>query len=142
MTIPTHEQLEHVYETTRVDEEKIRQALVRIRPSWRMVESMDQGGVFVRGNIQVLFSLAREDDGRIWIHVSACGRRGPREYFLPTWEEMKRVKNDFLGEDAWAYQVFPSQKLYVNQNPYVLHLFALLDNRPALPDFTRGLGTL
>jgi hypothetical protein len=55
---------------------------------------------------------------------------------------MKRVKHDFIGPDKWAYQVFPSESQYINQNPYVLHLFSLLENRPALPDFTRGLKML
>jgi hypothetical protein len=56
---------------------------------------------------------------------------------------MKRVKNDFIGEDRWAYQVFPSSKEYVNTNPNVLHLFSLFeDGAPALPDFTWGLGSL
>ena len=50
------------------------------------------------------------------------------------------MKNDFIGSDRWAYQVFPDEKHYINQHPCVLHLFSLLENRPALPDFTMGLG--
>lgn len=92
--------------------------------------------------MQVIFSVLRYEDGRIWIHVSACLRTTSGGFMLPGWEDMKRMKNDFIGEDKWAYQVFPSAKDYINHNPWVLHLFALFDGAPALPDFTWGLGTL
>jgi len=129
-------------ERSRVDEAIVRSVLVRVPPSWRCVRQMGDGAAFKRGNIQVIIGVAREQDGNIWIHVSACGRRGERDFFLPSWEEFKRVKHDFIGPDKWAYQVFPDEKSYINQHPCVLHLFALFENRPALPDFTRGLGVL
>ena len=125
-----------------VDPSVLRGVLARIPPSWSLVQTSLDGAAFARGQIEVVLSVAYELDHRIWVHVSAAGfRKGSGEY-LPTWEEMLRVKNDFIGEDKWAYQVFPSSKDYVNINPYVLHLFALLDGEPALPDFTGGTGSI
>jgi len=100
------------------------------------------GGAFRRGTLQVIISVAYEDDHQIWVHVSVCGRKGAHSYYLPDFEELKRVKNDFIGTDKWAYQVFPDEKHYINQHPCVLHLFSLLENKPALPDFTGGTGSI
>src|SRR5262245_50954608 len=128
------------------DEADVRALLARIPPSWTMGDrarfGAGDGAIFKRGTLQVICSLSREEDGCLWVHVSACGRLGERRFYLPNWEEMKRVKNDFIGPDAWAYQVFPSAKDYVNHHAYVLHLFARFDGKPALPDFTRGTGMI
>jgi hypothetical protein len=136
----TQEQIDAVEERARVDDSIVRAILSRVPPSWRLIELTVSGGAFHRGGIQVLFTVQRYGDGRIWVHTSACGRRGENSWFLPDWEDMKRVKHDFIGPDRWAYQVFPAEKDYVNKHPYVLHLYALLEGEPALPDFTWGLG--
>ena len=126
----------------RCDPAVVRGVLARVPPSWSLVTAEEDGAAFRRGNIQAIISVGYQQDSRIWIHVSACGRRSATSYFLPSWEDMKRLKHDFIGPDRWAYQVFPSEKEYVNQNPYVLHLFALLEGEAALPDFTKGTGSL
>ena len=120
----------------------VRGVLAKVPPAWSMSIVNDDGAMFTRGNIQVIISVGYQTDGKIWIHVSCCGRRSERSYFLPSWEDMKRVKHDFIGADRWAYQIFPAEKDYINQNPYVLHLFSLLDGEPALPDFTKGTGSI
>lgn len=142
MNVITQEHIDAVEEKARVDESVVRAAMLRIPPSWKCVQPEVGGGCFRRGSIQVIFSVLRYEDGRTWIHVSACGRTGESSWFLPSFEKLKRVKHDFIGEDKWAYQVFPSAKNYVNQHPYVLHLYALMDGSSALPDFTWGLGTI
>lgn len=142
MTMLTIEQLEAVEQKARVEDAVVRSAMARIRPSWTMVERAPGGGIFRCGVLQVFFSVLRYEDHRTWLHVSLCGRTGQDRFHLPSWEDVKRVKTDFIGEDRWAYQVFPDARAYINQNPYVLHLFSLLDGTPALPDFTWGLGTL
>jgi len=138
----TDEQLDAVEKLAYVEPEIVRACMSRVPPSWKLIRAMPNGGAFFRANIQVLYTVQRYDDGRIWIHVSACGRRGENSWFLPDWEQFKRVKHDFIGEDRWAYQVFSSAKDYINQHPYCLHLYALMDGKPALPDFTYGLGTI
>ena len=146
MEMPTVDQLREVWERTRVEPELIRAALQRIKPSWPLFEKPEHPGedacyAFHRGSIQVLWSMRRELDGEVWIHVSLCGRTGAKAFFLPSYEDVQRVKHDFLGEN-WAYQVFPDERHYVNQHPSVLHLWARMDGSPALPDFTHGLGTI
>lgn len=146
------EQLDAVDDATRVDVDVIRAAMSRVPPSWSLIKYEPAGGWFKRGSLQVAYTVQRYGGSDIWVHVSVCGRKGHStgpgdpghlsSYYLPTFEELKRVKNDFIGEGRWAYQVFPSSKSYVNQHPYVLHLYALMDGGPVLPDFTMGLGTI
>jgi hypothetical protein len=125
-----------------VDEPVILQALARVSPSWELIQRLHSGGAFWRDNLQVLFTVQRYGDGKIWLHVSACGRTGPNSWFLPNWDQLKQVKSDFIGVDSWAYQVFPPSKDYINHHEYVLHLFAPMDGVPALPDFTWGLRSI
>src|SRR5262245_15125362 len=142
MSFPSFEQLKAVHEKYPVDQADVRTMLARVPPSWALAAHSADGAYFRRGNLQAAITLGKYDDGELWLHISVCGRRGPDRFFLPDWEDLKRVKRDFIGRDVWAYQVLPGEREYVNQNPYVLHLFAKFDGRPALPDFTRGLGTL
>jgi hypothetical protein len=139
---PTVDELRAVRDRYPVDPALVRAMLTRIPASWTMVEDGWDGAMFRRGSIQVIISLDLHDDHELWIHVSACGRTGQNKFCLPSWEELKRVKHDFIGEDRWAYQVLPPPEDYVNQHAYVLHLFARFEGTRALPDFTRGLGTL
>ena len=145
MKQPTSEQIAAVEEKARVDDEIVRQILARVPPSWRMVERLPHGGAFVRANLQVIYTVQRYEQRGvwdIWIHASVCARIRGGAFQLPDWEDVKRVKNDFVGADRWAYQVFPAAKDYVNENAYVLHLYAKLEGEPALPDFTWGLGRI
>ena len=132
--------LKDLWQKSAADPAGVRAMLARIPPSWTMVSSTGDGAMFKRGGVQVICSLSREEDGELWVHVSACGREGGR-FSLPSWESLKRVKHDFFG-DGWAYQVFPPKEDYVNIHPYVLHLFGRFDGKPALPDFTRGTGSI
>ena len=138
----TLEDLRDVQRRYPVDQADVRTALARVPASWELIGRSRDGGAFRRGGVQVLLSVEKMDDGNLWIHVSLCGRTGFSKYNLPTWDDIKRVKHDFVGADRWAYQVFPDEREYVNDNPYVLHLFSRFDGTRALPDFTRGLGTL
>ncbi len=145
MTLPPHitqEQLDAVEAKCAVDDNVVRAAMSRIGPAWKLLERHAGGGAFLRGTLKAVFSVSRFDDGRVWLHVSVCGRKGRGEFYTPSFEELKRVKHDFIGEDKWAYQVFPSSKDYINHHPNVLHLYSLMDGTPALPDFTWGLGTI
>lgn len=146
VSVASQEQIDAVEVRAYVDDSVVRAAMLRVNPAWTLIRHFPAGGAFRRSGLQVLFTIQRYDDGKgnwdIWLHVSVCGRRGENEWYLPSWEELKRAKNDFIGEDRWAYQVLPSAKDYVNQHAYVLHLYSRLDGGPALPDFTWGLGTI
>lgn len=102
-----------------------------------------------RGALQVIVSSSREDDGRRWLHVSASrvwlvrNRLGAflAEQALPSYEDLKLVKREFVGEDKRAIQVFPPSAEHVNIHPCVLHLWHCVDG-DGLPDFTQGSGSI
>ena len=108
-------------------------------PSWEMTRRGIDGAAYRsrERNLAAMLSVSRELDGRVWMHMSVSHRSR-----IPTWQELAWVKSMFLG-DREAYQVLPPQRRYVNIHPHVLHLFALLEgDSAALPDFTRGTGSL
>jgi len=82
--------------------------------------------------LRVCVSMARERDQHCWLHVSIS-----RESCLPTWEDLKAVKDVLIGPEKTALQVLPPKSKYVNKHPYCLHLFCCLDG-DVTPDFSRG----
>jgi hypothetical protein len=75
-------------------------------------------------HLNVLRSLSTTGDGTKWVHVSVAH---PKR--LPTWEELSKAKNDFIGEDREAYQVLASNEDHINAHAYCLHLWAPLDGQ-------------
>jgi hypothetical protein len=102
--------------------------------SWRRTPFPAGPFAFAKGELRVLSSQRREGDGKRWVHVSVS--RADR---LPSWEDLRDVKDVFLGTDSVAVQVLPRRQDYVNDHPYVLHLFRCLDGDP-VPDFRRDFG--
>jgi hypothetical protein len=86
----------------------------------------------VLSGMTVLVSGMVEADGKRWLHVSFAYRNR-----LPTWDDLKEVKETFIGKDKKALQVFPPEAEYVNVNPYCLHLWHCADG-DVVPDFTKG----
>ncbi len=62
---------------------------------------------------KVIFST-----GGGWDHVSVSF-----ENRCPKWEEMCRIKNIFFYPDECVIQYHPPNGDYINQHPYVLHLW-------------------
>jgi len=139
---PTDEQLREAWKRHAVDPGLVRAALARVPPSWTFLDARDDGAAFRRGALIVLVSVAAYEDGRVWLHISVSGNARPGKFYLPSWEELARVKNDFIGKDRHAYQVLPPEAEYVNIHPYVLHLWSTYDGERVLPDFTMGLGSI
>lgn len=103
-------------------------------PERPIMFALDRSVPFVRYKhiampLMVVCSAQVEYDGRRWMHVS-CSR--PNR--LPSWEELRLVKDTFIGRDRNALQILPRQEEYVNIHPYVLHLWHCLDG-DGLPDF-------
>jgi len=44
---------------------------------------------------------------------------------LPTYDELKRARYEFLPDGSYAAQIFPSQKEFVNFHPFTLHLYEI-----------------
>lgn len=77
----------------------------------------------------VIFSAQRERDDRRWVHVSVS-----RPSRLPSWDDLREVKDTFIGRDRRALQILPPRAEYVNFHKNVLHLWHCLDG-DGLPDF-------
>ncbi len=107
---------------------------------YRKVQQRADGAAWQhpRSHLQVIATIAIEQDGERWLHCSAMHRDPNR---IPTWDELKQVKDDFIGAHRTALQVLPSAATYVNINPNVLHLWCCLDG-DVTPDFTAGSGSL
>ncbi len=105
-------------------------------PRWALLSRGPEESAWRHGSLQVICSVARELDGKHWLHVSCS-----KPTTLPTWEELSRVKEAFVGVEEQAVSLFPRQSQHVNLHPFCLHLWCCLEGDP-LPDFTRGLGTI
>jgi len=70
-------------------------------------------------------------DGNWWHHLSCSF-----ENKLPAWEDLKEIKNIFIGRESKAIQILPSDKEFYNCHPFCLHLFSSSNDR--LPNFLRG----
>jgi len=92
-----------------------------------------EGWLHQPSGMTAIWSLAREQDGRVWLHASMAH---PKR--IPTWEDLKRLRAWLVPLDRYVYQVLPPLDRYVNLNPNVLHLWAVVDGPEPLPDFLRG----
>ena len=85
--------------------------------------------------LMIIASAAEYDDGRKWLHVSVS-----RKSRVPNYDELTRIKRDFIGDDKKAVLVLPEKKNHVNIHDYCLHLFYSAEN--PLPEFSAGMGTI
>ena len=67
----------------------------------------------------VAVSRDQSEAGSWWLHVSVS-----RHNRLPSWEDLKDVKELFCGRQAYAVQVFPPDRDYVNLYRFCLHLWS------------------
>jgi len=84
----------------------------------------------------IIVSCAGHDDGEEWVHASIA-----HTHAMPTYDDLKRL-HLAVFVDGWAYQVFAPPSDHVNIHNYALHLWGRLDGKPALPDFTQGMGSV
>jgi hypothetical protein len=106
---------------------------------WSAVPSFPdtKGFEHPRIGLRVIVSARTEQDGKRWLHVSISHRSRQ----LPTWDNLKLVKEAFIGNDKLAIQVLPRAQDFVNIHPACLHLWHCLDGDPT-PDFTCGTGSI
>lgn len=81
--------------------------------------------------LNVIMGAEMFSDGSVWLHVSLSRRSR-----LPDWQDVREVKDVFIGDDRAAVQVLPSKVEYVNHNPHVLHIWSPVVGCQ-LPDFRR-----
>lgn len=63
--------------------------------------------------------MSTMEDGSEWIHVSVARRSR-----MPDWDDLSKVKRDFIGEDREAYQVMAKAADHVNIHKFCLHLWS------------------
>lgn len=68
--------------------------------------------------------------GLKWEHVSVSIIDENR---CPTWEEMCFIKNLIWDMEECVIQYHPPESLYVNNHPYVLHLWKPLEEEIPMP---------
>lgn len=106
--------------------------------NWRQVYRADDGlGCWDQPTLgqRVIHSIARELDGDVWAHVSLSRRTGR----MPTWTEVRDIWRLFYPDVAGVV-VIPAASNHVSIAE-VAHIWGNL-NRPAVPDFSHGLGTI
>ena len=68
-----------------------------------------------------------------WRHISVSRVDG-----IPIYEDLKKVKEQFIGDHRSAYQVMPKITEHINLHPNCLHLWATIDdNDDPMPDFRK-----
>lgn len=102
-----------------------------------IVQRGEDGASYIaKDGLQVICSADTEQDGKVWLHVSFSRRNR-----LPSYGDMIRVKDAFIGPKKKAIMVLPADSEYVNIHPFCLHLFHCLEDDP-LPDFTQQSGSI
>jgi hypothetical protein len=106
-----------------------------IAPGWYREKSLcDTQNWWRRSDGLVVINEIEYHDGQTWLHVSLS-----RKDRLPTYQDQIDVKEQFVGLEAKAIQVFPPRSQHSNFHPFCLHLYSRLDG-DALPDFRRNGG--
>lgn len=105
----------------------------RVLPAgWELREDYENARVYRHFDGLLVLSEVAGYSRKLWLHVSCS-----RPQALPSWEDLRTVKDLFCGRDALALQVLPPAAEYVNCHPYVLHLWVALDGPRPVPDFRR-----
>lgn len=114
--------------------------LTRVIPSnWKTVEIpyFEALVAFIRADgLKVIITVEwqNEEPETKWLHVSMSFKSK-----LPSYADMKIVKNVFIGEDQTAFQLFPPNDQHINLHENTLHLFSCL-TKDIFPDFRREGG--
>lgn len=92
-------------------------------------------------SLKVIMTAGREADGRLWLHVSVSKWDiSKTKNLLPDWDDLRLVKDLFIGKNRKSIAVLPPETEHVNIR-HVHHLWTCLDE-DVLPDFTRGTGSI
>lgn len=73
-------------------------------------------------SLTVISSLDKMKDGILALHVSVS-----RAKKLPTWEDLKAVKNVFMGPEVDAFHIIPAVSDHLNLHNYTMHLWMVVD---------------
>jgi len=103
---------------------------------WHCREAFGNAAWYIhRGGLRVCVEVEMNESDR-WIHVSLS-----RPDRIPTYNDLKLVKELFIGADRKAIQILPSRSEHYNLHEFCLHLYSPFDKDP-LPDFRHSTGAL
>lgn len=113
--------------------------LPRVLPaSWSIYQNWGPDGIiYLCSNGLRVIASGSDFDGRDWLHVSFS-----RKDRIPSYEDTKLVKEIFIGNTKYAYQVFPPVDKHINIHSNTLHLWVPIDENNPFPDFTMGGNTI
>jgi hypothetical protein len=77
--------------------------------------------------LQVIVSVERQGGDELWLHLSVSRQRR-----LPDWDDLKLVRDVFLGPETPAVQVLAPASEWVNVHENCLHLWSLVDKGDAV----------
>jgi hypothetical protein len=108
-------------------------------PGWRLAQTGVDGQKWIHEpppRTSLIWSVG-EYAGRLWLHISISSpdRR-------PRWDELVAAKEWIAGVDAYAYQVIPPRRHYVNIDDNAIHAWSPLEGDPPLPEFSMGRGSI
>lgn len=102
---------------------------------WEILQPWGDGYALQKGALRAIVDCEVKSDGKEWIHVSVS-----RKSWTPTHEDMAEAKHAFIGDDRYAYAIWPPSEKYVNIHPHCLHLWACLEgDGRMLPEFSEIL---
>ena len=76
-------------------------------------------GAYTRKELTIVITQDTAD-GQTRIHMSVSHQER-----LPTWDEMKKVREELLPLNRDFAMIFPKQEDYINIHPYCLHLMEI-----------------
>jgi len=114
MNIPTLQKVQ------RFEPPKLRRTIPN---DWKIGPGMPEmpGSIWAThaSGLRILMSTDVMDDGSRWLHV-ACSRTNR----IPNWEELKLVKDAFIGRAHEAIHVLPKDEDFINLRPHCMHLWS------------------
>lgn len=110
----------------------------RVLPAgWQRIDTYSSCHFFLCSDgVKVIAEVELHGSAGTWLHVSLSRRDR-----VPSYDDVKRVKDLFVGDRRKAIQVFPAKDEHFNFHPNCLHLWSPLDRDP-IPDLRREDGGL
>ena len=133
--ITTHKLLPWTREGAKAVEAETDRIWAAVPSHWLEVSRGPNGSGYrhkIAVNLTVIFGVDYFPDGHLWQHASIAWTDR-----MPTYDDLCKLKAEFIGGDRKAVMVLPAEPEHVNIHPYCLHLYCRLDGDP-LPDFTFG----
>ena len=113
---------------------------LKLPHKFEMIEERQDGfmcvGPIYKHNYSVISSMHKEQDNKLWHHVSVSSA-----WKIPDYDVMKFIKHNFMDNNKDAFEVHAKRSNHVNIDSNCRHLWMCLDEE-VFPDFTNGSGSI